>query len=126
MSAPQGGSTPNAFVFPPFAPPTPRTAPAAPRPFPAPVEEVAMEVPLPAHDVGAPDTDLPLTAAPEEAQPWEAASHPAEDDLPWLEMPAGGARVHVTETPAGAVGLLRKPVEMNHLLSTVARYCQGS
>ncbi|HZI09579.1 MAG TPA: response regulator [Myxococcus sp.] len=33
---------------------------------------------------------------------------------------------HVTETPAGAVGLLRKPVEMNHLLSTVARYCQGS
>ncbi len=30
---------------------------------------------------------------------------------------------HVTETPAGAVGLLRKPVEMNHLLATVARYC---
>ena len=27
------------------------------------------------------------------------------------------------ETPSGAVGLLRKPVEMNHLLSTVARYC---
>jgi hypothetical protein len=93
MSAPQGGSTPNAFVFPPFVPPAPRTTPpAAPQ-----AEERVMEVPLPAHDLGDPDTELPQ-AAP---APWEAAAPPAaDDDLPWLEMPAGGSRVHVAEEPA--------------------------
>jgi CheY-like chemotaxis protein len=31
---------------------------------------------------------------------------------------------HVTELPAGATGLLRKPVEMAHLLQSVARFCK--
>jgi CheY-like chemotaxis protein len=30
---------------------------------------------------------------------------------------------HVTELPDGAAGLLRKPVEMTHLLQAVARFC---
>jgi len=30
---------------------------------------------------------------------------------------------HVTELPTGARGLLRKPVEMAHLLQSVARFC---
>jgi len=31
---------------------------------------------------------------------------------------------HVTELPTGATGLLRKPVEMTHLLQSVARFCK--
>ncbi|MFP2928940.1 response regulator [Pyxidicoccus sp. 3LG] len=31
---------------------------------------------------------------------------------------------HVTELPGGAVGMLRKPVEMTHLLAVIARHCQ--
>ncbi|QSQ22201.1 response regulator [Pyxidicoccus parkwayensis] len=33
---------------------------------------------------------------------------------------------HIHELPTGAAGLLRKPVEMAHLLQTVARFCQHS
>ena len=103
MSALPGDPTPNAFVFPPFAPPVARTArPAAEPPAPAePLEEFGMEVPLPAHDLGDPD-DLPrhgFDAAEAGTQPWEDAAPPATEDLPWLEMPAGGPRVHASEDP---------------------------
>jgi hypothetical protein len=114
MSAQPGGSTPNAFVFPPFAPPVFR-APAPPAPAAAPPEDTpaapphepaaddfAMEVPLPAHDIGDPD-DLPqrgFDAEEADAQPWEAPAPPASEDLPWLEMPAEGPRVHTSETAA--------------------------
>ena len=103
MSALPGDPTPNAFVFPPFAPPVARTArPAAEAPAPAePLEEFGMEVPLPAHDLGDPD-DLPrhgFDAAEAGTQPWEDAAPPATEDLPWLEMPAGGPRVHASEDP---------------------------
>lgn len=104
MSALPGDPTPNAFVFPPFVPPVSRPAqPAmeAPAPVEPPVEDFGMEVPLPAHDVGDPD-DLPqhgFDADEAGTQPWEDAAPPAEEDLPWLEMPAGGPRVHATEDP---------------------------
>jgi hypothetical protein len=104
MSALPGDPTPNAFVFPPFVPPVSRPAqPAmeAPARVEPPVEDFGMEVPLPAHDVGDPD-DLPqhgFDADEAGTQPWEDAAPPAEEDLPWLEMPAGGPRVHATEDP---------------------------
>jgi hypothetical protein len=114
MSAQPGGSTPNAFVFPPFAPPVFR-APAPPAPAPAPPEDTpatlaeepaaddfGMEVPLPAHDIGDPD-DLPqrgFDVEEADAQPWETPAPPASEDLPWLEMPAEGPRVHTSETAA--------------------------
>ena len=101
MSALPGDPTPNAFVFPPFVPPVSRSAPPAQAPVRVepPVEDFGMEVPLPAHDVGDPD-DLPqhgFDADEAGTQPWEDAAPPAEEDLPWLEMPAGGPRVHATE-----------------------------
>ncbi len=110
MSANPGDSTPNAFVFPPFAPPVFR-APAPPAPAPAmpeeePMEEepaavdFAMEVPLPAHDLGDPDTDLPqqgFDAEEADPQAWELPAPPVSEDLPWLEMPADGPRVHTSD-----------------------------
>lgn len=107
MSA-QPGSTPT-FVFPPFAPPVFR-APAPPAPpedlpeEPA-ADDFAMAVPLPAHDIGDPDTDLPqqgFDAEEADAQPWEAPAPPATEDLPWLEMPAEGPRVHTSEVEEAA------------------------
>lgn len=104
MSALPGDPTPNAFVFPPFVPPVSRPAhPAAEAParVQTPVEDFGMEVPLPAHDVGDPD-DLPqhgFDAAEAGTQPWEDAAPPVVEDLPWLEMPAGGPRVHAAEDP---------------------------
>jgi hypothetical protein len=115
MSAQPGGSTPNAFVFPPFAPPVfrapappapaaaapPEDPPAAPPEEPA-ADDFGMEVPLPAHDIGDPD-DLPqrgFDAEEADAQPWETPAPPASEDLPWLEMPAEGPRVHTSETEA--------------------------
>jgi hypothetical protein len=59
-------------------------------------DDFAMEVPLPAHDVGDPD-DLPRHPFEAEAQPWESPAPPASEDLPWLEMPADGPRVHTSE-----------------------------
>lgn len=102
MSALPGDSAPNAFVFPPFMPPAPRYAPSAPA-EPAP-DDFTMEVPLPAHDPGDPDGDLPqhgFDAEEAGAQQWEAAAPPAAEDFPWLEMPAEGPRVHAAE-PADA------------------------
>lgn len=115
MSEQPGGSTPNAFVFPPFAPPVFRApappapaalAPAAPVAVPPeePTEDFGMEVPLPAHDVGDPD-DLPqqgFDAEEADSQPWETPAPPAAEDLPWLEMPADGPRVHPAEVAAPA------------------------
>ncbi|MBD0318701.1 MAG: hypothetical protein ICV87_00095 [Gemmatimonadetes bacterium] len=104
MSALPGDPTPNAFVFPPFVPPVSRPVqPAAQAPARAetPVEDFGMEVPLPAHDVGDPD-DLPrhgFDADEAGTQPWEDAAPSAVEDLPWLEMPAGGPRVHAAEDP---------------------------
>ncbi|HEX8675020.1 MAG TPA: hypothetical protein VF710_24175 [Longimicrobium sp.] len=98
MSALPGDSAPNAFVFPPFMPPAPRSAPSVPA-EPAP-DDFTMEVPLPAHDPGDPEGDLPrLGFDAEEAgsQQWEAAAPPAAEDFPWLEMPAEGPRVHAAE-----------------------------
>ncbi|HEX8360743.1 MAG TPA: hypothetical protein VF613_11560 [Longimicrobium sp.] len=112
MSAHSGDSTPNAFVFPPFAPPVfrapapPPAAPASAPPEEQPEEpaayDFAMEVPLPAHDLGDPD-DLPqqgFDADEAGSQPWETSAPPAGEDLPWLEMPAEGPRVHTSETAA--------------------------
>lgn len=103
MSALPGDSAPNAFVFPPFMPPAPRSAPSAPA-EPAP-DEFTMEVPLPAHDPGDPDGDLPqhgFDAEEAGSQQWEAAAPPAAEDFPWLEMPADGPRVHSAEPTADA------------------------
>jgi len=102
MSALPGDSAPNAFVFPPFMPPAPRSAPSAPA-EPAP-DEFTMEVPLPAHDPGDPDGDLPQRGFDAEeagSQQWEAAAPPAAEDFPWLEMPADGPRVHAAEPTVG-------------------------
>jgi hypothetical protein len=102
MSALPGDSAP--FVFPPFVPPVARTAPPRPEAAPA-AEELAIEVPLPAHDIGDPDTDLPrpgFDGAEAGYQPWEEPAPPAADDLPWLEMPVDGPRVHSTDAPAEA------------------------
>jgi hypothetical protein len=101
MSALPGDSAPNAFVFPPFMPSAPRSAPSAPA-EPAP-DELTMEVPLPAHDPGDPDGDLPrhgFDAEEAGSQQWEAAAPPAAEDFPWLEMPAEGPRVHAAEPTA--------------------------
>ncbi len=105
MSALPGDSAPNAFVFPPFMPPVPRSGPtAAPS---APVEpapdDFTMEVPLPAHDPGHPDGDLPqhgFDAEEAGSQQWEAAAPPAAEDFPWLEMPAEGPRIHTADPVA--------------------------
>lgn len=101
MSALPGDSAPNAFVFPPFMPPVPRTAPSAPA-DPAP-DDFTMEVPIPAHDPGDPDGDLPqrgFDADEAGSQQWEAAAPPAAEDFPWLEMPAEGPRVHAADPVA--------------------------
>lgn len=119
MSAHQGDSSPDVFVFPPFAPPTarPEATPPAPAAAPEPQpptepEPFGLEVPLPAHDVGDPEAE---PAAGGDALPWEFASgepaaataaepEPAADeqDLPWLEMPDGGPTIHPSEEPAPA------------------------
>lgn len=105
MSALPGDSAPNAFVFPPFMPPVPRSGPAAAPSAPAEPapDDSTMEVPLPAHDTGDPDGDLPqrgFDAEEADSQQWEAAAPPAAEDFPWLEMPAEGSRVHAAEPAA--------------------------
>ncbi len=102
MSALPGDSAPNAFVFPPFMPPVPRSGPASAPSGPAEPapDDFTMEVPLPAHDPGDPDGDVPqhgFDANEAGSQHWEAAAPPAAEDLPWLEMPAEGPRVHAAE-----------------------------
>ncbi|MBW3656870.1 MAG: hypothetical protein KY444_12285, partial [Gemmatimonadetes bacterium] len=109
MSALPGDSAPNAFVVPPFMPPVPRSGPAAAPSAPAEPapDDFTMEVPLPAHDPGDPesdpDGDLPqhgFDANEAGSQHWEAAAPPAAEDFPWLEMPAEGPRVHAAEPVA--------------------------
>ncbi|HYW09091.1 MAG TPA: hypothetical protein VE913_19180 [Longimicrobium sp.] len=88
MSAQPGEPTPNAFVFPPFAPPVFRPAAESRAPAEAPPAardeplDFGIEVPLPAHDLGDAD-DGSAPAAPvfdagdDASMPWDAA--PLED-----------------------------------------------
>jgi hypothetical protein len=101
MSAQPGEPTPNAFVFPPFAPPAFRPAAESPAPAEAPPAardepvDFGIEVPLPAHDLGDAD-DGQAPAAPlfdggdDAAMPWDAApvedapAPPASDHAPFV------------------------------------------
>ena len=99
MSALPGDAAPKAFVFPPFMPPAPRSAPAATPSGPAEAapDDFTMGFPLPAHDPGVPDGERGFDAEEAGSQQWEAAAPPAAEDFPWLEMPAEGPRVHSAE-----------------------------
>ena len=97
MSAHQGDSSPEVFVFPPFAPPLRHDAapPAAAPAEATPVETVAaaepepfgFEVSVPAHDLGDPAEDDEMGTPEPEAD---------GADLPWLELPVDAHTVHTS------------------------------